>query len=147
MIDTIIGALIGFVAGAAVVSGRTGRREDGRRVLDEVALRAARQRYMIDATRMEAEAKKLEMAEYPLTARIWRARAGSPPELQRPNSSIPSRNECHTRAKVWGLWQACPSPLVVDAKEGVSTVVDAGVVLFLVVLFLLAACSATGSAR
>ena len=30
---------------------------------------------MIDATRMEAEAKKLEMAEYPLTARIWRARA------------------------------------------------------------------------
>ena len=38
-----------------------------------------------------------------------------------------------------GLWQACPSPLVVDAKEGVSTVVDAGVILFLVVLFLLAA--------
>jgi hypothetical protein len=44
-------------------------------VLDEVALRAARQRYMIDATRMEQEAKKLEMAEYPLTARIWRNRA------------------------------------------------------------------------
>ena len=38
-----------------------------------------------------------------------------------------------------GLWEACPSPLVVNAKEGVYTVVNAGVVLFLVVLFLLAA--------
>ena len=38
-----------------------------------------------------------------------------------------------------GLWDTCPSAVVVDPGEGVPTVVDAGVVLFLVVLLLLAA--------
>ena len=38
-----------------------------------------------------------------------------------------------------GLWDTCPSPVVVEPTEGVGTVVDVGVVLFLVVLLLLAA--------
>ena len=43
--------------------------------LDETALRGAREQYMHDAYRLTLEAKKLDMAGYPLTAEVCRKKA------------------------------------------------------------------------
>ena len=43
--------------------------------LDETAYRSARQQYMHDAYRLTLEAKKLDMAGYPLTAEVCRKKA------------------------------------------------------------------------